>query len=219
MGRLIVATGLRVEAAIFRRDDVVMVCGAANPEVLRRKLDEALAAGPGPILSFGIAGGLAPGLAVGTLVLASAVRHGEERWEADAAWLSRLMRHLPGARAGEIAGVDAPAATLAAKGALLGDAVDMESHVVARAAARRGLPFAVVRAVADDARHVLPPAAMAPLLANGSPDLGAVLASLARHPGQLGDLITLARAANKALAALRAARRQIGPGLAYCAGA
>ena len=218
MARLIVATGLRAEAAIFRRDDVTVVCGAAKPEMLRRKLDEALAAGPGPILSFGIAGGLAPGLAAGTLILASTVRRGSDVWEADAAWLGRLMQHLPGARAGEIAGVDVAAATLAAKRALRGDAVDMESHVVASAAARRGLPFAVLRAVADDCGHVLPPAAMLPLRPDGVPDVGAVLMSLLRQPGQLGELLVLALAAAKALRALRAARRRIGPGLAYSAG-
>jgi nucleoside phosphorylase len=47
-------------------------------------------------------------------------------------------------------------------------AVDMESHVAARVAARRGLPFAVVRVISDSADEALPPAAQIGMKPDGA---------------------------------------------------
>jgi len=77
-------------------------------------------------------------------------------------------------------------------------AVDLESGAVARAA----LPFAALRAVCDPAERDLPAAALIPLV-DGKIALGAILAELARHPGQLPGLIALARDARLAKTALR----------------
>ena len=47
-------------------------------------------------------------------------------------------------------------------------AADMESHVVARLAAELGLPFAVLRVIADPAEREVPPAALAGMRADGA---------------------------------------------------
>jgi len=71
-------------------------------------------------------------------------------------------------------------------------AVDTESHLVALAAARHGLPFAALRVVADTAAHRLPPAAVAGFVPAGCSPLRPVLVELARSPAQLPALLTLA---------------------------
>jgi adenosylhomocysteine nucleosidase len=91
-------------------------------------------------------------------------------------------------------------------------AVDLESHLVAEAAAAAGLPFAALRAVADPAERALPPAALIGLDATGHPALGRILLSLARQPAQLPALLRLARDTRRALATLRRAGTALGDG-------
>jgi adenosylhomocysteine nucleosidase len=82
------------------------------------------------------------------------------------------------------------------------EAIDLESGAVARVAAARKLPFAVLRAVADPAQRDLPPAALIAL--NGAGEIGflSVLGSVAKNPAQIPALIALAQDAAKARAAL-----------------
>jgi adenosylhomocysteine nucleosidase len=83
-------------------------------------------------------------------------------------------------------------------------AVDMESARAASAAARAQIPFVIFRAVADVGARDLPPAARLPLRADGRAHLAAVMASLARQPGQIP---ALARVAGETAAALWALGR------------
>ena len=116
-----------------------------------------------------------------------------------------LRAALPHAYYGPIIGQDhiavttAEKASLAATGAL---AVDMESHIAARVAARHGLPFIAIRTISDTAHETLPPAALVGMNPDGSMALGKVLASLARRPGQLPALIRTGRSAEAAFRAL-----------------
>ncbi len=154
------------------------------------------------LLSFGLAGGLAPSLPAGALVVpAHVVDENGARWAADPALAARF---------GPVAGVLLAAAyvlpTRAGKraawdrtGAL---AADLESGAVARAAQANGLPFAVLRAVCDPAGRDLPPAALCALSPDGRIRAGALAASLARRPGQIGALIALGREAALARRAL-----------------
>ena len=88
-------------------------------------------------------------------------------------------------------------------------AVDLESHLVARAAARAAKPFLVLRAVSDSAAQVLPDAAVHGLAPSGKPALGRVLLSVARDPRQIPALIKLAGDTRRALDALGSALRVI----------
>jgi adenosylhomocysteine nucleosidase len=122
------------------------------------------------------------------------------------ALVEALARLLSGVHCGTVVGNDTIAATLAQKrslheatGAL---AVDMESHIAARVAARHDLPFAIVRTISDGADHVLPPAALVGMKPDGGMALGAVLVSLARRPTQLPALIRTGRDAGRAFTAL-----------------
>ena len=114
----------------------------------------------------------------------------------------------------DIAGVETPLASVAAKAALYAAtgaaAVDMESAAVARAAARHGLPFAILRAIADPAQRPLPLAALVAMRADGGVALGAVLGALAQNPGQLPDLVRLGLDSRRGFSSLVRARALLG---------
>jgi Nucleoside phosphorylase len=88
-------------------------------------------------------------------------------------------------------------------------AVDMESHIVARVSARRGLPFAVLRVISDAATDRLPPAALCGMRSDGSMAIGAVLGSLARNPIQLPALVRTAWHAQRGFRALLRCYRSV----------
>ena len=206
---VLVATGLRKEAAILGGPGVTVVAGGGDGARLERELEAAVADAT-MVLSCGLAGALAPGLKAGDLVLGE--RFPGESRGTDV--VEMLREQLAGAHIGSIIGSNTIVASVAEKQALYAEtnalAVDMESHIAARVAARHGLPFAIVRAISDTADHTLPPAALVGMRPDGSMALGAVLASLARNPGQLPALIRTGSDAGRAFAALRRVRDVLG---------
>lgn len=167
------------------------------------------------IISIGIAGALAPGLRVGDVVIAERVVTANEIFETDGKWTARLAGALPDAHIGAILGrgavadsVEVKAALHEASGAI---AVDMESHLAARAA--HGLPFAALRVISDAADHALPPAALVAMRPDGSIALGRVLGEVARRPGQISALIRTGRESAKAFATLKRCVAVLGPEL------
>lgn len=163
------------------------------------------------LVSFGLAGGLAPGLRAGDIVVPRLVVDGDEAWAADAG----LMARLGGGTGHVLLGGGAVLASVAAKraahaggghagGGHVGgaDAVDLESAAVARVAAAAGLPFAVLRAVCDEAGRALPLAALVALDARGRIGVLRVAAAVVRRPWEIGALVGLGRDAARARAAL-----------------
>jgi hypothetical protein len=160
------------------------------------------------LVSFGIAGALKPGLRAGDIILSTEVVDDDRRWLTSDGIRPRIAELAAeiGAIEGPVLGARLAVATKADKrrawretGAI---AVDLESVVVARAAAALGIPFVVLRAIADPAVRELPPAALVPLNGDGRPALGQVLASVLTRPRQLPTLLTVAREARQALQAL-----------------
>ena len=199
---IVAVVGLRFEARIIAGPAVrAVVLGAA-----RTPLATLLLPTDRGVVSFGICGGLAPGLAPGACVIASSISDGTRAWATDRAWTMWLARSIPNAIVGPILGVDAPILDVAAKSILHkrhgAVAVDMESHVAALAASAHGLPFAAVRAVADDATCALLATALAGRRADGSVNVPGVLAALRRQPRDLAPLIRLAVRTGSARATL-----------------
>jgi adenosylhomocysteine nucleosidase len=218
---VLVVTGLAREARIAAGPGVAVVGGGGDPARLRALLEAMPAPDYRAVVSFGIAGGLDPALAPGAVVIASGVVTADRRWPSDLAILCLWKRLLEnsGERivAAEIAGADAPLMAAVAKDALRAEtdaaAVDMESHVAAEFAAKHRLPFAALRVICDPAERSLPPLAGEALRPNGSLDVKAILASLARQPAQIAALPRLARDAAAAFASLGRVRAALGPGL------
>jgi len=225
---ILAVTGLKREAEIAGGPGVVAVAGGGDAGSLAAKLD-ALHGDINGVISFGLAGGLSPLLKVGDVVVGESVQivhahlgarsgKGADTIPCDERWRIALTAKLNGAFQGPVAASDtiledaeAKAVLFAATGAL---AVDMESAAAARFAAGRKLPFAVLRVISDDARHVLPPAALVAMKPDGGIALGRVLGSLLRHPLQVPALIRTARTSSTAFRELLRCRSLSGVGLA-----
>lgn len=196
-----------------------MVSGGGDGPGLERAL-EAVANEACAIISFGVAGGLAPGLAPGAkLVARSIIAESGERFHGDPDWSRRLSAALGGAPIVDFAGVNAPVVGPADKRALHAStgahAVDMESHIAARAAAAYKLPFAAFRVVADPVDRQLPHAALVAMQADGTIALRALARSLLRDPGQIPQLLQTARDARAAFAALFRGRKMLAGALGF----
>ena len=214
---ILAVTGLAREAKIAGVEGVVAVAGGGDAHSLTEKLD-ALHGDITGVISIGIAGALSPLRKVGDVVIADQVFSQTEKWRCSEKWRVALTARLPHAYCGPIMGSDAILADAAAKTALHESsgalAVDMESHIAAHFAAARALPFAALRVISDDARHMLPPAALVAMRPDGGIAAGRVLLSLVKNPLQIPALVRTARAANRAFAQLLRCRYLCGPGLA-----
>jgi hopanoid-associated phosphorylase len=214
---VLAVTGLKREAEIAGGDGVVAVAGGGDARSLTEKLD-ALHGDIKGVMSIGLGGGLSPLLKVGEVVIGDRVIASDQEWACDEHWRVSLAARLGDAHQGPVASsnailadVDDKAALFARTGAL---AVDMESEAAARFAEARKLPFAVLRVISDDARHVLPQAALVAMKPDGGIALGRVLGSLLRHPLQVPSLIRTARTSGKAFRELLRCRGLCGVGLA-----
>ncbi len=208
-----VVVGLSFEARI-----------AAGPgvRILRRGRNGALAEGLDRgavghclgVISFGIAAGVASHLRPGAVVVASAVADSTTRHATDPVWSKMLLEAIPDASHALVAGVDAPVATASDKRLIHREtgaaSVDMESHLAARLAADHGLPFAVLRVVADPAHRDLPDAALAGMRPDGTTDVPGVLRALAGSPSQVSPLMRVAIDVALARSALVRSRQLLG---------
>ncbi len=201
--------GLKREAQLWGGRAVV---GGGQADRLDGLIEAAITeARPRGLVSFGLAGALAADLEVGDALIAGAVVTDRERWDCDHAASAALASALA-LPIVDLFGSDRVVAGLEAKRALnrLGAAVDMESQVAARAAARHGLPLVVLRVISDAADHILPPAALAGFREDGGIDVLAVMAALARDPRQLPDLMRMGRNSGVAFGRLKAIRTRLG---------
>jgi adenosylhomocysteine nucleosidase len=212
---MIVVVGMAFEARIASSLGVPVICGGDGRN-LAASLTRAMAAGCSGLISFGVAGGLSPNLKPGACVIGSSIIEEGDEHATDARWAHRLTRLIPGSVQGSILGVHEPIAHAADKrrlhqrtGAV---AVDMESHVVARAAKRHGVPLAAIRVVVDPVGRTIPRSALAGSLPDGSIDPLAVMRSLARYPRDLFGLIRMSLDARAARATLVRGRDMLGPG-------
>lgn len=217
--RFLVITGLLSERACAEGERLIPVCSGADVEGLRAALERTQGFDLAGVVSFGIAGGLAPDLQPGDVVIGSGVVADDGRYATHAGLSGLLAEGLAAAGGkivtGVIAGVEAPVLYPAAKAALRARtgaaAVDMETHIAAAFAARRRLPLAVVRVVSDPATRALPPLASTAVTPDGNVDFKAVFRELARQPQQIGDLLRAGLDVRKAFATLSRCGRLLGP--------
>jgi adenosylhomocysteine nucleosidase len=200
-------SGLKAEAKIAQAAGFSVVVGAGDRDHTAA-LVAAAAAKIDCLVSFGIAGGLAPELKAGTVVVSGQVVSEGHHWAIEPSMrrqLSQFARSI-GAVEGLVLGASSILATQTEKRRAWATtralAVDLESEIVARTATALGIPFIVLRSIADTARRDLPPASLVPLTADGKPDLLEVFSAILRRPLQIGGMIGLARETGIALSAL-----------------
>jgi len=153
------------------------------------------------VIAIGAAGALSPELGTGDLLVAHRVmrEHGDA-WHAPPPWLAGAAR-LAGARPAALISVPRLAATVADKQRLLAltagrepgllAAVDLESAAFAAAAAARGLPWLILRAISDGAAEALPSLLNSCLDDGGAIRRGLLAVRLFRQPSALPQLLML----------------------------
>jgi len=217
---VLAVTGLRAEARIAERaEGVQAVSGGGDAARLEHLIIEAIEDGAEALISFGIAAGLAWNMNAGTCAIGRNVVHDGTSYAADPVWGDRIKSMIGVAELVTIAGVDQPLRSQVEKKALHAEtgaaAGDMESHVVARLAAKHELPFAVLRAIADPANREIPQAALDGMGSNGRINIGGVLMSLAKEPSSLRSLVRLAADTRLAMGTLFRCHDLLGPRLGF----
>ncbi len=220
MTRIGFVSGLVEEAGVLRRAgladppnlDPIAVGGVAAAAA--RAADDLIAQGAELPISFGVCGGLSPALNCGDLILSTHIgmADGDDLNSTlpDAA-IQDLARQMRDAgihtHVGKSFGSDNAVLSATEKARLANETgalcVDMESHAVARSAARSNAPFLIVRAVADPADRAIPALAMAGLAPDGTTRAWPVVKRLISQPTALPALLRLARDTGQAVRTLR----------------
>ncbi|HEY2446543.1 MAG TPA: hypothetical protein VGI20_12480 [Rhizomicrobium sp.] len=210
---IVAVTGLAREARLIENPKIVPIIGGGDGASLERRLDDELTKRARRVLSIGICGALSPEFRVGDVIVASEVLSGSDIFPTHAGWTKDLASRMPHAVVAPLVGTDKIMADREAKSQLRAEtraaAADMESHIAARLAKARGLPFAALRVVSDAAHRSLPPATSVAMTPSGGVDLGAVLRSMLRAPLQIPALIRTAWEAEIAFAALFRCRHML----------
>ena len=224
-----------VVSGLRRETECLVTSGMETPDVLtfagigpergEAGARQLIAKGVDALVSFGLAGGIAPGLQAGTLVLATIVIAGDKTFEASDVWRNSLRRLLPadiGVSEGPIVGVDKMVLSRGTKrqlhertGAI---ACDMETHALARVATETGVPFVAVRAISDPAWQGVPKGILSCLTSEGEVDYWGLALALVRRPWALPALMVLAGNSKKAFVSLRRVAGTAGSSLGFTSG-
>jgi hopanoid-associated phosphorylase len=208
--RVMVVVGILKEANLARHENTTILVSGADPQRLRELLENADYTDIKAIVSFGVAGGLHPFLNPGDIIVPSHIVQDDQEWPVDDMLASQFRQTLAmqGLRVygGTMLGSDTVIATPEHKAQLFESAkavaVDMESHIAADVAKKRGLPFAAIRVVMDSASHALPPATANAVTPEGEIRIRAVIGALLRRPLQLPKLVHTSLASRKAFQSL-----------------
>lgn len=182
---------------------------------------ELIAQGATALLSWGVAAGLDPGLAPGSLVLPRSIIAADlSVYPVDHEWHERLRHALmpkvvyhTGALAESEGVVESAADKRELRMKTEADAADMESAALARLAHESGLPFCAVRAIVDPAGMALPRSILGAMDASGQVRLGKLLPKLLVHPGDWLALVRLGRYFRSARQTLARVAELTGPQL------
>ena len=220
MTRLGLVTGLALECrlaeratpSLFQKNQISAIPVAGQAEAARDAVGRLAENGAEMIVSFGFAGGLAPDLPAGCLLLPKILRCAgrddiavDQKAEMAEGAVGLLVGATPLSR-GALLTVETPLATVrdkhAAHDRFDAVAVDMESYWVAEACRRAGLGFLALRAVSDPAERALPASAARAMGPDGALRMGKLLGGLLSRPGDIPDLVRLGLDSRKASAAL-----------------
>jgi adenosylhomocysteine nucleosidase len=154
---------------------------------------------PDHVVVAGVAGGLAPDLCVGDIVVPATVRDLDDGSTHQASVLGRRQPAGELLTSGVMHGWDVLEAE-AASGAL---AIDMETSAVAAVCERHGVPWSAIRALSDVVQEgTVDDATLGFVREDGSTDLVGVARYLGRHPRRVTALAAMGRDASRATSAV-----------------
>ena len=182
-------------------------CAGAHASRAAEHARALIDAGCEALLSFGIAGGLDPAHAPGSVIVAESVVYSDgERLQAHAPWADSLCA-VTAARRATLAASDHPVLGVQDKARLFNETgaacVDMETGAVARVAHDARLPWLALRCVADPAGRALPPWLTEVVGADGRIRPQKALAGLIGRPHDFPQMIRIGADSRRAMAALR----------------
>lgn len=207
------------KASLTLPNNVNLRLSGMGPDAATVAAQALVESGSRALVSWGSAGGLTEQMPAGTLIVPTHIvtEKGEDH-TVDAQWRARLSEALGNrCTSAALCSSTQPVSSVEAKRLLhqhtQAVAVDMESAAVAAVAQRHGLPFLVVRAIADTVDIAIPDAAMQALSQAGKLQPMPMLTSLLKHPGQISVLLELARCFRLAQASLQNVVAIVGPRL------
>lgn len=216
-----VITGVRTEADALRpimgaSQSPLLRFSGARPRIAADSVDELLSLSVDGIISFGSAGGLSPDLIPGNLAVGRKVMNADGMsWDCDPDWTDRLEQSLE-IQGSTVFGSDG-LVNIKAKHRIHAETqaaiVDMESHVIAKKATEKGIPFAVLRAVVDPRDFEIPRWVADSVRPNGTISYLPLISGLCLFPWHIGRLASLGGYNKRAMESLSSAVRVIGPGL------
>jgi adenosylhomocysteine nucleosidase len=182
-------------------DKILVIYSGAGAENARTASELLITQGANQLISWGCAAALEASLRPGDLVLAnSCVDTDDVVFDLNTDWIKQVQAVLSGQLAvrlctGKLAESQAIVSSSLNKtqiaqktGAI---ALDMESTAIAKVAHKHGLPFVVIRAIADPLDMNLPKAVSHALNNQGDVVLSKLLSYLLQHPTELPGLIRL----------------------------
>ncbi|MDX8410800.1 MAG: hypothetical protein R8K46_02855 [Mariprofundaceae bacterium] len=220
-GRCLAGRPTRLNQIHELSDGTLLSLSGVGPKQAHMAAQELLAQGCSALLSWGCAGGLSAPLQPGHLLLPGKIITPEGReYGVDSMWHDRLVRSLSAdflTHDGALAATGVMLTTSLEKRALHKKtgavAVDMESAAIAALATEAGLPFAVIRAVADDAASCIPACVGNSMDHQGHVLMSRLMACLALRPWQWPGLLRLGRRFHLAQMTLKGVAQRLGPSL------
>ena len=178
----------------------LVALSGVGPERAGRAALQLLEAGATALVSWGVAAGLDPELRTGSLLLPERVIGTDgATYRVTAWWHADLCRRVPpriAVHTGPLAEANGLLQTAREKRALFEQhgaiAADMESAALARVAGARGVPFVVVRVVADPAGRRVPGWAGSLIDGTGKLRTSRAIGATLAHPGDWPALVVLA---------------------------
>ncbi len=199
-------------------DNVWLIVAGVGRQAATQAIQRLLEQGVTHLMSWGVAGGLQPGLTSASILLPTTIKADKQQFFVDADWHNALLQQLTGlfkVHQGSIANSDKVLSDISDKQGLYAAsqalAVDMESAAIARAADQQGLPFVVLRVVADPAELGLPSALLQSLNRNGQVNIARLLLNLLLRPWQCLIFMRIARSSYQALLILKLLAKQLQP--------
>ena len=194
-------------------DGALVTISGMGRERAARASRTLLEGGASALLSWGSAGGLTSKLSPGTLILPETViASNRSLYHVDATWHNSLcdrLRGLVGFYTDPLVESTTVVCTPAKKAILFREtgaiAVDMESAAVAAVAQKAGVPFVVVRVVADAVDTTIPESTLNAFDEFGRLSFPKLIQGFVQHPTELFALFRIGRnyrAAQKTLAAV-----------------
>jgi adenosylhomocysteine nucleosidase len=187
-----------------------LAVSGAGSENATKATEYLLGKGVDALISWGLAGGLKPGLAAGDVVLAEQLLTDHGAYAVSRSWRKALRKRLAdftrvydGALVHSEGVLSRPTDKQLLHDSCAAIAVDRESAAVAEVARKAKVPFLALKVIADTADLRLPAVLSRRLMENGELKLGQLLAGIGARPWQWPATFKLTRNSRIGLAKLK----------------